>query len=447
MTDEPAPQPLSPLGAGLARLGIGRKALGDGMSGLVVEGAQLVGTFVFFALLSRQLGPTDYGSFAAMYSLIGISLALAHIGPGLAFLQHAIGADIRSVSAQFFSIYAVCIGVAAVIVVGLSPLLLPQLPIVTVALFMVAELFGAALVQMSSTLRLIVNGFRSTVPLQLIPVVIKVVAVVSLYIADALTLRSYGIIYCGACVIVGAVVILTVTSRLHVPRRLGRLRRKYVSTTITISSTIWVFNLHNDGDKLTMSANNIGADVGLYSAAYRLVMLAVIPINALVTSSYRTFVDPEVGNHFRRAAKYTFATTVYCVIAAGLLIVLAPVALPLIVGDGFAGAVSITRWLAPLMIVRGFTHFPLNALMGLGHARARLLCIVISASVAMALYITLIPHLSWKGAVIGSYCSDAVLAIVAWIMLWRLRNAKPESSAAVAEAHAQHAENQAETTP
>ena len=89
MTDEETSPQLSPLGAGLARLGIGRKALGDGMSGLVVEGAQLAGTFVFFALLSRQLGPTDYGSFAAMYSLIG-SAQLSGLDPE-AYLRHVIG--------------------------------------------------------------------------------------------------------------------------------------------------------------------------------------------------------------------------------------------------------------------------------------------------------------------------------------------------------------------
>ena len=87
----------------LVRLRVGREAFKDGASGLAVEGGQLVGTFVFFVLLSRQLGPTDYGSFAAMYSLIGISLALAHIGPGLAFLQHAMGAPVRSVAANFFT--------------------------------------------------------------------------------------------------------------------------------------------------------------------------------------------------------------------------------------------------------------------------------------------------------------------------------------------------------
>ena len=433
-TDADRPSSLGRPGGVIARLGVGRQALRDGASGLGIEAAQLVGTFLFFALVSRRLGPTDYGSFAAMYSLIGVSLALAHVGPGLAFLQHAVDSPdlgVKKVSPGFFSIYLALVGASVVIVLGLSPLLLPDLSIGTVALFMVAELFGATLVQIARTLRLIVSGFSATVSLQLLLVGVKTAVVVALFVADRLTLRSYGVVYAICCVLIGLVVFAKVTGSLHVPRRLGRPRREHVGTTLTISSTVWVFNLHNDGDKLTMSARNLGADVGLYAAAYRMVMLAVIPINALVTSSYRTFVDPSVGNHLRRAAKYTLATTVYCTIAAAVLIVAAPVAIPLVVGDGFSGAVSMTRWLAPLMIVRGLTHFPMSALMGLGHARARLWCISVSAAVAMVLYVTLIPSMSWKGAIIGSYCSDAVLAVASWWTLWRLRGVRgaPESAA------------------
>ncbi len=402
------------------RFGVGRQALSDGASGLVLEIFQLVGTFVFFALVGRGLGPTDYGSFAAMYSLIGVSLALAHIGPGLAFLQTAMGSSARSVSAHYFSIYATFIAASVAIVLATSRFLLPRLSIWTVVLFMVAELFGTTLVQIARTLRLIVNGFRATVVLQLSLVVVKTVAVVVLYFTDSLTLRSYGVVYSISCVVIGAVAFWKVTSDLDIPRRLGGLRREHVSTTLTMSSTLLIFNLHNDGDKLTMSADGFGADLGLYAAAYRMVLLAVIPINALVASSHRTFVDPKVGRQIRRAAKYTMATTAYTTIAALGLIVAAPFALPLVVGDGFHGAITMTRWLAPLMIVRGFTHFPLNALMGLGHTLARLWCIVASAVVAMVLYISLVPSMSWKGAVIGSYAGDAVLAVSAWFMLWRL---------------------------
>lgn len=404
------------------RLGVGRQAISDGASSLGLEVGQLIGTFVFFALIGRGLGPTDYGSFAAMYSLIGVSLALAYIGPGLAFLQTAMASSARSVSAHFFSIYLGFVVVSIAVVLAVSPLILPGLSTWTVLLFLVAELLGATLVQISRTLRLIVVGFRATVMLQLSLVLVKTVAVVALYVTDSLTLLSYGIVYSICCVVIGVVVFWKVTTALQVPRRLGRLRREHVAATVTLSTALLVFNVHNDGDKLVMSANGLGADVGLYAAAYRMVLLAVIPINALVASSHRTFVDPTVENQMRRAVKYTLASTVYCTIAAAALIVAAPVVLPFIVGDGFSGAITITRWLAPLMIVRGFTHFPLNALMGLGHSRARLWCIVLSATVAMVLYLLLVPGMSWKGAVIGSYCSDAVLAVGAWVALWRVRD-------------------------
>ena len=425
------------------RFGVGKQAISDGASGLVLEVCQLVGTFVFFALVGRGLGPTDYGSFAAMYSLIGVSLALAHIGPGLAFLQSAMASSARAVAAHYFSIYAAFIAVSVAVVLATSRFVLPRLSVWTVVLFMVAELFGTTLVQIARTLRLIVNGFRATVVLQLTLVVVKTVAVVALYVTDSLTLRSYGVVYSICCVVIGAVAFWKVTASVDVPRRFGRLRREHVSTTMTMSSTLLVFNLHNDGDKLTMSANGLGADLGLYAAAYRMVLLAVIPINALVASSHRTFVDPTVGRQMRRAAKYTMATTVYTTVAAVGLILAAPIALPLVVGDGFSGAITMTRWLAPLMIVRGFTHFPLNALMGLGHTMARLWCIVASAVVAMVLYITLVPSMSWKGAVIGSYLGDFVLAVAAWFMLWRLGDtprptALAESETAMAQVDASY---------
>ncbi|MBI4882712.1 MAG: oligosaccharide flippase family protein, partial [Actinobacteria bacterium] len=253
MTVVDSSEPRSRLAAVSRRVGIGRQALSDGASGLGVEAAQLVATFVFFALVSRRLGPDDYGSFAAMYSLIGVSLALSHIGPGFAFLQHAMGTSARAVSSTFFSIYVLLIGVSAVLVLALSPFLLPGLSTLTVVLFVVAELLGATLVQIARTLRLIVNGFRATVPLQLLLVVIKTVVVVALFVADSLTLLSYGVVYSICCLAVGVAAFWMVTGSLNIPRQLGRIRRDQLSTTLTVSSTLWVFNLHNDGDKLVMS--------------------------------------------------------------------------------------------------------------------------------------------------------------------------------------------------
>ena len=43
----------------------------------------------------------------------------------------------------------------------------------------------------------------------------------------------------------------------------------------------------------------------------------------------------------------------------------------------------------------------------------------------MGMYVWLIPTMSWKGAVIGSYASDAFLVVVLWTLL--IRTARPQA--------------------
>jgi O-antigen/teichoic acid export membrane protein len=65
--------------------------------------------------------------------------------------------------------------------------------------------------------------------------------------------------------------------------------------------------------------------------------------------------------------------------------------------------------------------FPGNALVGLGRVNARLVAYCTSGTFGLVIYILLIPTLSWKGAVIGSYACDALLVIILWAMLLRTK--------------------------
>lgn|GEM_PF-5182313 len=402
----------------LKKVGIGSQAAGDGTAGLVIQVVTLFGTFVSFTLLGRRLGPAEYGVFSAMYSMIGISIALAYIGPQLAFLQHAIDSSVKTMAGHFFTLQAVTLTFSFVVFLTAAKFIVPTISLITMACFMVAELVGVAIIQLAATLRLIVTGYRSTVALNLLPVVLKLVAILGLFVIGELNLRWYGVFFMGLCVVSAAVVFFRITRVLAIPRKPTSMKLPHLRTTMTISLTIWAFNVHNAGDQLTMSAHRFGAILGLYAAAYRLVQFSSIPINALVDSSYRSFLDPEIGRQKQRALKYTAFTTVYTTVAAIGIIVLAPFVLPLLVGKGFNGAITIARWLAPLMVLRGMSNFPQSALMGFGRSVARLTSIIISGSIAIVLYVTLVPRHSWRGAVFASYCSDFVLVAVTWSMVW-----------------------------
>jgi O-antigen/teichoic acid export membrane protein len=213
-----------------------------------------------------------------------------------------------------------------------------------------------------------------------------------------------------------------------------------MKTTLSMSSTFWAWGLHDGGDKLVMSAVEIGPDLGLYAAAYKLVQFTNIPVNALMSSSFRSFLDPTIGNQLKRALKYTAVMTVYTTIAALGIILFAPIALPILVGKSFHGSIAMARWLAPLLIVRGLLIFPGNALVGMGRVHAKFLAYCSSAAVGMTTYILLIPRISWKGGVIGSYVADAFLVTALWVLMFTThrRNARtsspqPEPAIAAAE--------------
>jgi O-antigen/teichoic acid export membrane protein len=310
---------------------------------------------------------------------------------------------------------------SAVVVVVLAPLLVPAVGLTTVLAFLGAELVGTALVTLASNLRIVASGYRAALGVQLVPQVVKVAIIVALAIAGHLTLTIYGVTYLACSVVVGVVVFSATTRSIGVSRRPRAIRGEDVRTTLSMSSTIWAWGLHDNGDKLVMSANKLGPDVGLYAAGYKLVQFGNIPVNALATSSFRSFLDPNVGNQTKRAVRLSLAITVYTATAALGIIVLAPVALPILVGNGFHGSITMARWLAPLLITRGILTFPGNALVGLGRTHARLAAYATSAIVGMGIYIWLVPSMSWKGAIIGSYVTDFILVTMLWGLLLTTR--------------------------
>jgi O-antigen/teichoic acid export membrane protein len=56
-------------------------------------------------------------------------------------------------------------------------------------------------------------------------------------------------------------------------------------------------------------------------------------------------------------------------------------------------------------------------LLGLGRIRPRLVALITASVASLVAYIALIPHLSWRGAVVGTLGSEMLLIVLAWGML------------------------------
>ncbi len=407
-----------------------RAGVRDAALSLLVQVTNMVASLVSFMLLSRRLGPGGYGIFVAAYALIGLGVSLATVGPGLAFLQFGMRSSPQDVAGPFFGLLASLEVITITSIVVLAHWLVPSMPLSTVALFTVGELVGVGLTQLASTLRWACEGFAATVGIQVVANVVKVATIVGLDLTHHLTIRSYAIAYMLGSVVLGVVLFGWATHRLKIHRRLGAPQAPHARASLTYTATIWISNAHDSGDKLTMSALNMTRDLGWYSAAYRVFELAVVPLSAVVNSTYRTFLDPRAGDVMRRTVRYTVRAVAYAAVAAVTVALCASWALPYLGGGGFKESAEIARWLAPVLVLRAMCQFPPSALAGLGRTGLRLVAMAFPAVIGITSYVLLIPRYSWRGAVVGTYISDFVAATALWTALYRTHRVRPQPAPA-----------------
>lgn len=159
--------------------------------------------------------------------------------------------------------------------------------------------------------------------------------------------------------------------------------------------------------------------VGLYSAGLRVVEAAMLPFTALIRT-----IAPRL---FRRENGLDSGPTISILIslvvtmALGILIavviyILAPV-LPVLLGPEWVESVNVMRWLAFLPLLYGLHHTLLTRVVGIASPGTRLRIELAGLAISITLYITLIPSLGVLGAILGQLGSHAVTTLLAGSVL------------------------------
>jgi O-antigen/teichoic acid export membrane protein len=173
-------------------------------------------------------------------------------------------------------------------------------------------------------------------------------------------------------------------------------------------------SVYTDIDKTVLARYASPEINGAYTAAFRLIFMAYTPVRAvLIASSARFFRDGAngVGPTFRMATRIIIAGSVYCLVFAMLVYIGAPL-IRYILGDDYALSIDILRWLAllPLMLMLQDSYS--DALTGADRQMARSFFQIIVALMCFALNMVLVPKFSWMGAVVSTYLSQIVLAVL-----------------------------------
>jgi O-antigen/teichoic acid export membrane protein len=405
--------------------GLGRRDLAkDTILGLVYEGSLLASTLLSFSLLGRSLGAEGFGDYASLYAIAAPLITLASTGVALAQAQHVIREheDLAATTQSCFTLSLTGGVLMTLVGTALAVLIVDGVPLRAIVPIFLLEFVSYPAVLIAANTVQVREGYAASTPVRLIPIGVRIVILLTLFALDRLTIAALGTTYLVATVLLGVVQIGRVGRRYGIAIRPGRVHLRHLKSSVVYSAGVSGFAVQNDGDKTVLQAYNYKTDVGLYSAAYKIVQFGLIPVNAFMSVTHNRFLvhdDDVKGQHLRQAIRFGGLCALYGLIFGACVAIGAPI-ITVVVGSEFEGSVSIVRWLAPLVLLRSLMIFPMNGLMGLGYTRLRTGLLLGGAALSLALYIILVPIWQWRGAAAGTLIGEGVLAAAAWVCLVRL---------------------------
>lgn len=392
----------------------------DTLWALVEQGTGLVAALLSFLLLGRTLGAAGYGAFVGVYALIGPFSALSQSGVYLAVMEHVVREreDPAEVARSCMSLSTVNALLWTPVLAAVALRWIDGLPVAAAILLIGSEFWLNGTLATVVGMVQAVTGFPAAARIRLLGALTRITLLAGLAALGALTLTTLAV---GQVATLGAVLLFglgRVSRLIGAQARPGAIRRGHLRSALLYGVGIGASSAQSDGDKFVLNAAHHQADAGRYGAAYRLMQILLLPVNALAGATHLSFLQAGEGpdSQLRRAVRLSLVSMAYAVPAVGCMVAGATL-VPRILSQDFAETPVILQWLAPVVILRGAGVFPMNGLMGLGRNALRTKLLVVNALLSLALYAALIPGHSWKGALAATLVSEVALCASAWIAL------------------------------
>ena len=392
------------------------------------QGVSVVAQALYFVLIGRTLGSREYGAFIGVVALVTALSQFSSFGMEMLLVRN-ISRDRASFAATWGQSLVILTGgffllLAAAMLFAhfaLRPDLRTLVPWIALSDGLLGKFVqlasrafqGAGQLSITARLSALTNLCRT--------------ATAAIVWAWA---RSHGVhptahlwakIYWLSTLTVALIAAVLVTTRLGRPR-FRRLRARDLSEGFSFSLSSSSISVYNDVDKtFLVSLGQTGA-AGIYSAAYRVIDAATMPIYSVYAAAAPRFfrhgaegVQPAAA-FARKTLKRTLP---YSILAAVAMFLAAPL-LPLAFGPSFHESVNALRWLCLLPILRALHYAWGSAITGSASQWNRTATQLSAAALNVALDFLLIPHWSWRGAAAASLLTDAALALFSYAVLANL---------------------------
>jgi len=384
----------------------------------------------YFIVLTRSLGPEGLGIFAAALSLINIFIPFSSWGSGNILVMHV------SRENKLFSVY----WGNALMLTFLTGIVLIPLTFFCGKLFaptgagrFVMIVFYTAIGEFLfyRISEIAGQAFQATEQLKNTALLLTMVSCCRLLAALGFTMlvSNHSVLvwsqwYLAANFLSGLLSFALVSKMKGRPSWSWEKARENLGDGFFFSTGIAAKSIYTDCDKIFLARMALLDAAGYYAAAYSIISFAFTPIQAMLAASYPLFFQAGsrggVNETFLLSKKlFPFPLLYGCVVAASLFLG-APV-LPFILGERFAGAVEIVRWLAIVPFLQALHYLLADALTGAGLQRLRSAAQAVTAGFNIGLNFYLIPLYSWKGAAIATLMSETCLAIFLFVTIMYIK--------------------------
>ncbi|WP_169701584.1 oligosaccharide flippase family protein [Desulfobulbus propionicus] len=171
--------------------------------------------------------------------------------------------------------------------------------------------------------------------------------------------------------------------------------------------------LHADIDKTMIARLATLEGAGLYSAAYRIVEMATIPIMALM-SIYQPRFFREAQEEHKNSSFIPwniFPIPLCYVLLACPFIYIFSMWIPIILGNSFSTTVLAIKWLSFLPIISLPRIILQTKFFAYGFTKIAVLFFILGTMINIIINLLLIPSTGWKGAVIATYISESIIGL------------------------------------
>jgi O-antigen/teichoic acid export membrane protein len=368
-----------------------------------------------FIFLARTLGSQIFGEFMAVFAIVNLIAPFVEMGAynlGVRDISSR-NIDTKVVVGNSLFISCVMLPIGLLMAVLFQSIILPSILVFELVFISLGVFYGNRLLLFANGICMAHKKLPFNVGLELIS---GLCLLASTFVVNqvAKSLTTWSMIFFLQSFLSGTIALVSIIVIWGKPKLNLRLLNEKLSAGFHFAVTGATSIAGSDFDKSLLARLSSFEVSGVYAAAYRIVIIATIPLASLIGAVYpKFFVHGSVGleNAKRLALKLIPLTFFYGLCASLLLFSSAPV-ISFFIGESFKKSEEILKILGFIVVVLAIQMPLAEVLTGSGYQKTRTNYQIIAAAINLICNLLFIPIYSWYGSVIAIFISQSVLLLL-----------------------------------